>query len=138
MFYVRRWNFITEVSFSGSIAFQRKVSFFKVWITLSLHDLQSVPGGEEAGEKRWDDEFVHYLLYIGKDDFVGVQNYTRELMGADGPLPAPAGAGLTDMGHEFYPEGLAHVIRKVNQTYKGDIIVKENGVYLGSICKSIS
>lgn len=100
----------------------------KVGITLSLHDLQSVPGGEETTEKRWDDEFVHYLPYIGKDDFIGVQNYTRELMGADGPLPAPDGADLTDMGHEFYPEGLAHVIRKVNQVYKGDIIVTENGV----------
>lgn len=100
----------------------------KVGITLSLHDLQSVTGGEETAAKRWDDEFVHYLPYIEKDDFVGVQNYTRELMGADGPLPAPTGADLTDMGHEFYPEGLAHVIRKVNQTYKGDIIVTENGV----------
>lgn len=100
----------------------------KVGITLSLHDLQSVPGGEEAAAKRWDDEFVHYLPYIKNDDFVGVQNYTRELMGAEGPLPAPDGADLTDMGHEFYPEGLAHVIRKVNQHYKGDIIVTENGV----------
>lgn len=100
----------------------------KVGITLSIHDLQSVPGGEEAVAKRWEDEFVHYLPYIKNDDFVGVQNYTRELMGADGPLPAPAGADVTDMGHEFYPEGLAHVIRKVNETYKGDIIVTENGV----------
>lgn len=100
----------------------------KVGITLSLHDLQSIPGGEETAEKRWDDEFVHYLPYIENDDFIGVQNYTRELMGAEGPLPAPEGADLTDMGHEFYPEGLAHVIRKVNERYKGDIIVTENGV----------
>ena len=59
---------------------------------------------------------------------MGVQNYTRELMNADGPMAAPAGADLTDMGHEFYPEGLAHVIRKVAQDYKGDIIVTEHGV----------
>lgn len=100
----------------------------KVGVTLSLHDLQSIPGGEEATAKRWDDEFVHYLPYIQEDDFLGVQNYTRELMGAEGPLPAPTGADVTDMGHEFYPEGLAHVIRKVHQLYKGDIIVTENGV----------
>lgn len=100
----------------------------KVGVTLSLHDLQSIPGGEEATVKRWDDEFVHYLPYIKEDDFLGVQNYTRELMGAEGPLPAPAGADVTDMGHEFYPEGLAHVIRKVNELCKGDIIVTENGV----------
>ena len=100
----------------------------KVGITLSLHDLQSVEGGEAAAAQRWVDEFTHYLPYIQNDDFVGVQNYTRELMNADGPLAAPAGADLTDMGHEFYPEGLAHVIRKVAQDYKGDIIVTEHGV----------
>lgn len=53
----------------------------KVGITLSLHDLQSILGGEETAAKRWDGEFVHYLPYIEKDDFIGVQNYTRELMG---------------------------------------------------------
>ena len=100
----------------------------KVGITLSLHDLQSVEGGEAAAAQRWADEFTHYLPYIQNDDFVGVQNYTRELMNADGPMAAPAGADLTDMGHEFYPEGLAHVIRKVAQDYKGDIIVTEHGV----------
>lgn len=100
----------------------------KVGITLSLHDLQAVSGGEEAAARRWDDEFTHYLPYIQNDDFVGVQNYTRELMSADGPLPAPSGANLTDMGHEFYPEALEHVIRKVAKDYRGDIIVTENGV----------
>ena len=100
----------------------------KVGITLSLHDLQAVEGGENAAAQRWADEFTHYLPYIQNDDFVGVQNYTRELMNADGPLSAPVGADLTDMGHEFYPEGLAHVIRKVAQDYKGDIIVTEHGV----------
>ena len=100
----------------------------KVGITLSLHDLQAVEGGENAAAQRWADEFTHYLPYIQNDDFVGVQNYTRELMNADGPLSAPAGADLTDMGHELYPEGLAHVIRKVAQDYKGDIIVTEHGV----------
>lgn len=100
----------------------------KVGITLSLHDIQAVEGGEAAAERRWADEFTHYLPYIQNDDFVGVQNYTRELMNADGPLPAPLGADLTDMGHEFYPEGLAHVIRKVAQDYKGDIIVTEHGI----------
>ena len=32
------------------------------------------------------------------------------------------------MGHEFYPEGLAHVIRKAAQDYKSDIVVTEHGV----------
>lgn len=100
----------------------------KVGITLSLHDFQALPGGEAEVEKRWADEFTHYLPALEKDDFIGVQNYTRELVGPEGSVTVPAGADVTDMGHEFYPEGLAHVIRRVAKDYHGDIIVTENGV----------
>ncbi len=57
---------------------------------------------------------VHPLLpYIKEDDFLGVQNYTRTLYGAQGQLPAPQGAELTQMDYEFYPQALENVIRKV-------------------------
>lgn len=100
----------------------------KVGITLSLHDFQALSGGEAEVEKRWADEFTHYLPALEKDDFIGVQNYTRELVGPEGSVNVPAGADVSDMGHEFYPEALAHVIRKVAKDYHGDIIVTENGV----------
>ena len=32
------------------------------------------------------------------------------------------------MDYEFYPEGLEHVIRKVAEDFKGDLIVTENGI----------
>ncbi len=100
----------------------------KVGITLSLHDFQALPGGEAELEKRWADEFTHYLPALEGDDFVGVQNYTRQLVGPEGSVSVPAGADVTSMGHEFYPEALAHVIRRVAKDYHGDIIVTENGV----------
>ena len=100
----------------------------KVGLTLSLHDIQSTAGGEEHAKKEWDDEFTHYLPYIQNDDFLGVQNYTRSLMGPEGTLPAPDGAELTQMNYEFYPEALEHVIRKVAKDFKGDLIVTENGI----------
>ncbi len=70
----------------------------KVGITLSMHDLQ------------------------------GVQNYTRTQYGPEGQLPCPEGAELTQMDYEFYPEALEHVIRRVHEDFKGDLIVTENGV----------
>ena len=79
-------------------------------------------------KKEWDDEFTHYLPYIQNDDFLGVQNYTRSLMGPEGTLPTPDGAELTQMNYEFYPEALEHVIRKVAKDFKGDLIVTENGI----------
>lgn len=75
----------------------------KVGITLSLHDFQALPGGETEVEKRWADEFTHYLPALEKDDFIGVQNYTRELVGPEGSVTVPAGADVTDMGHSSTP-----------------------------------
>ncbi|MBQ9562087.1 MAG: glycoside hydrolase family 1 protein [Lachnospiraceae bacterium] len=100
----------------------------KVGITLSMHDLQALPGGEKFAADAWTEEFTHYLPYIEGDDFLGVQNYTRTLYGPQGQLPAPEGAELTQMEYEFYPEALEHVIRRVHEVFKGDLIVTENGI----------
>ena len=100
----------------------------QVGITLSLHDLQALPGGEAFAEKAWEEELLHYLPFIRDDDFLGVQNYTRTQYGPEGQLPAPEGAELTQMDYEFYPEALEHVIRKVHEAFQGDLLVTENGV----------
>ncbi len=100
----------------------------KVGLTLSLHDIQALPGGEEAAQKDWEDEFAHYLPVIAEDDFLGVQNYTRSQYDASGSLPAPEGAELTQMNYEFYPAALEHVLRRVAEAFKGDLIVTENGI----------
>ena len=99
-----------------------------VGITLSLHDIQAQEGGEEAAAKEWNEEFEHYLPYIKDDDFFGLQNYTRTLMGKDGSLPCPEGAERTQMDYEFYPQALGHVIRTVHEKLPIPIIVTENGV----------
>ena len=103
----------------------------KVGLTLSLHDIQPIAGGEEKALAEWSDEFTHYLPYIQNDDFLGVQNYTRSLIGPEGSLPAPDGAELTQMNYEFYPEALEHVIRKAAEDFKGELIVTENGIATG-------
>lgn len=100
----------------------------QVGLSLSLHDLQPVAGGEQRGLETWAEEFTHYLPFIQDDDFLGVQNYTRTLVGAEEDLPVPDGAERTQMGYEYYPEALEHVIRKVAQDFHGNLIVTENGV----------
>ena len=100
----------------------------RVGLTLSLHDLQALPGGEAFADKAWDEEFRHYLPWIEGDDFLGVQNYTRTQYGPQGQMPCPEGAELTQMDYEFYPEALEHVIRRVREDFRGDLIVTENGV----------
>lgn len=113
---------------AAKAAIQERFPDIKVGVTLSLHDIQAVPGGEENAVRAWDAEFRHYLPYIAEDDFLGVQNYSRMRYGASGQLPCPEGAELTQMDYEFYPEALEHVLRAVHQDFKGDLIVTENGI----------
>ncbi len=100
----------------------------QVGLTLSLHDIQALPGGEENAAREWADEFTHYLPAIEDDDFLGVQNYTRTRIDASGSLPVPEGAEVTQMDYEFYPQALANVIRSVSRDFKKTLIVTENGI----------
>lgn len=100
----------------------------KVGLTLSMHDIQPLPGCEERADKEWAGEFTHYLSAIADDDFLGIQNYSRSIIGHDGQEPAPAGAEMTQMDYEYYPEALENVIRAVHKDFPGTLIVTENGV----------
>ncbi len=100
----------------------------KVGLTLSLHDIQALPGGEESARKDWDEEFTHYLPTIAGDDFLGIQNYTRTRHDKNGSMTPPDGAELTQMDYEYYPEGLEHVIRRVAEEFHGDLLITENGI----------
>lgn len=99
----------------------------KVGITLSLHDFQAVEGGEAQAKEEWEQEFTRYLPYLQKDDFFGLQNYTRKLVSETGVKPVPEGAERTQMGYEFYPKALSNVIRLVHKDIKVPILVTENG-----------
>jgi beta-glucosidase len=61
-------------------------------------------------------------------DFVGVQTYTRFSFDRSGLLKSPAGAELTAVGYEFYPEALAGTIRWAHRTFAKPIYVTESGL----------
>lgn len=100
----------------------------KVGIPLSLHDIQPVDGEEERARQEWEEEFLHYLPYIREDDFFGLLDYTRTIMGSEGNRPAPKRAELTQMDYEFNPQALGHVIRAVNRGLSNPILITENGI----------
>jgi beta-glucosidase len=103
----------------------------KIGVTLSIYNYQIQSSGEEMARKELEDDFLHYLPYLQKDDFFGLQNYTRKLIGPEGSLPPPEGAELTDMGYEFYPQALANIVRTVAQHLRKPIMVTENGIATG-------
>lgn len=117
---------------SAAEAMKRICPHLKIGLTLSLHDIQAGSGGEEYAKKTWEEEFTHYLPYLKDDDFIGVQNYTRMLTGKECELPVPEGAKTTQMGYEFYPQAMGHVVRRVAKELKLPILITENGVATGN------
>jgi beta-glucosidase len=132
-------NFVSQASEEGDLlvmkahnaarnAIKAVDPSIQVGLTLSLHDIQCVDGGEENAKKAWDDEFTHYLPYIEKDDFLGVQCYTRKIFDEHGANSSFETCAKTQMGYEDYPAGIVNVVRKCAEEFKGTIIVTENGI----------
>ena len=100
----------------------------KVGLTLSLFDYQAVPGGEAETAKLWHEDFGFYLPYIQDNDFLGVQNYSRKIVDADGAREPAPDAPVTQMGYEDYPAAIGNVLRKVAKEFSGELVVTENGI----------
>lgn len=119
---------IFETHVKAREAIRETAPWIKVGLTLSLHDVQPLAGGEKFAREQWHEQFSRYLPYLKDDDFFGLQNYSRALIGADGGSVLPEGAKLTQMGYENYPESLEHVIRRVSAELPVPILVTENGI----------
>jgi len=100
----------------------------RIGLSLSLYDIQSIPGGEEHASHAWNEEFLQFLPYLEEDDYLGVQNYTRMVYGPDGALPVPKDAETTQMGNEYYPEALGAVVRFVSKHLAKPLFITENGI----------
>jgi len=102
---------------------------YPVGLTLSMIDYQAVEGGEVRRDKiRRSMEDV-FLEATEGDDFVGVQTYTRERIGPDGPLGPEPGVPLTTMGYELWPQGLEATIRRAWEVTGGTpVLVTESGI----------
>jgi beta-glucosidase len=110
----------------GKAAIKSVRSNLPVGFTLAMEDDQPAVADSHVEQKR-SDVYGPWLKLAKKDDYMGVQTYTRSLVGAKN-LPPPAGAELTQMGYEFYPESLEHTIRYASKETGVPVIVTENGV----------
>jgi len=101
-----------------------------VGLTLSMTDYQLAPGGEMRLESiRHHAEDV-FLDATKGDDFLGVQTYTRQLIGPDGWAGYEQGVPVLDMGYEFYPAALGNCLRRAWEYTDGAVplLVTENGI----------
>jgi beta-glucosidase len=102
-----------------------------VGLTLSMAEYEAVdPTCEQMVEAARAFTENAYLDATKGDDFLGVQVYSRTMMGPEGGAPVPAGAEVTQMGWEFRPQALEHCVRRVHDYTGGSLpmIVTENGI----------
>jgi beta-glucosidase len=100
----------------------------KVGWTLALVDLQPVAGGEDRCAAARTACELDWLEVSRDDDFVGVQTYTRRLIGERGGLEPPEGAAVSQTGWELYPEALGHTVRLAADHAGVPVMVTENGL----------
>ncbi len=101
---------------------------FPVGITLSMDELVAEPGGEtvrDAAQEILEDTF---LRATGGDDFVGVQCYTRMHFGPEGQAPDDPMVPKTQMGYEYWPQGVEHCVRRAAAVTGVPVLVTESGI----------
>lgn len=98
-----------------------------VGITLAIQDEQAEPGAEHLRDQRREEFYGPFLDACAKDDFIGVQTYTRVVVRKDGAFGPEPGHPLTVMGYEDRPQALAETCRFVWDRARAPIIVTENG-----------
>lgn len=112
----------------GYAAIKAACPTLPVGLSLALIDEQAV-GNPAMRDKKRALAYAPWFRAVSADgDFIGVQTYSRGLVGPEGELPPPAGAELTDTGNEFYPEALEATIRYAREHVKLPIYVTENGI----------
>jgi beta-glucosidase len=71
-----------------------------------------------------------FLNVTEGDDFLGVQVYTRMLIGPEGWAGYEDGVPVLDMGYEYYPASLGNCLRRAWDYTGGSVplLVTENGI----------
>jgi beta-glucosidase len=100
---------------------------FPIGLPLSMQEYEAVPGFEDRLNSFREEMEDKYLLSLGGDDYVGVQCYTKVILGPDGVVNEP-GAELTDMGCLFWPQSVEYTIRRAAELTNAPIIMTENGI----------
>lgn len=100
---------------------------FPIGLCLSMTEYQAVNGGEER-LATWVEQMEDgYLRAARDDDFLGVQCYSRNLIGPTGPVEEQ-GVEVTDMGYAYWPQVVEYTVRRAAAHAGVPLIVTENGI----------
>jgi beta-glucosidase len=100
---------------------------FPVGLPLSMQEYEAVPGFEDGLASFREEIEDKYLLSLQGEDYVGVQCYTKLVLGPNGLVLDPE-SETTDMGYLFWPQSVNYTVRRAAELAKTPIIVTENGI----------
>ncbi|MFI5035616.1 MAG: glycoside hydrolase family 1 protein [Acidimicrobiales bacterium] len=100
---------------------------YPIGLTLSMHEYEALPGGEELVPLIRHDMEDLYLASRSGDDFLGVQCYTKLQLGPAGLVDDPEGE-KTAMGYLYWPQSVEYTVRRAAALSGLPIIVTENGI----------
>ncbi len=96
---------------------------------IATQAFQPEPGCEGIAHAYGHPREDFFLEAARGDDFIGVQAYTRTIIGPDGPKPPREGVETTQMGWEYYPPAVGDGIRNAWRLTDGvPVFVTENGI----------
>jgi beta-glucosidase len=99
-----------------------------VGFSVAIVDDQVVGDDASVRDRKRAEVYGRWLALARDDDFVGVQNYERARYDAEGPVPAPPGATLNQMGSDVYPASLAGAVRYAHEAAGVPVLVTEHGM----------
>ena len=101
---------------------------YPVGMTLSMDEMVAEPGGEgvlEAAREILEDRFFRATE---GDDFIGVQCYSRVHFGPEGQAPNDPAVPITQMGYEYWPQGVEHCARRAAAKTGIPVLLTESGI----------
>jgi beta-glucosidase len=100
---------------------------YPIGMPLSMQDYETLPGGEQEMHAMRDEMEDKYLRACEGDDYLGVQCYTKMVVGPDGVVFDPPGE-KTEMGYLFWPQCVEQTVRRAASFSSLPIYVTENGI----------
>ena len=101
----------------------------RVGWTVANQAVEADPGYEELARSYRHDREDQFLEISRGDDFVGVQAYSRTIIGHDGPYVAASEHPPTQMGWEYFPGALRTAVEHSWDVTGGTpVLVTENGI----------
>ncbi|MCZ8370530.1 MAG: family 1 glycosylhydrolase [Porphyrobacter sp.] len=112
---------------AGRAAIKALQPSLPVGVSLAIADEQVGDCAEKRDAAR-ETAYGAWLEAARGDDFVGVQNYGRNIWDAAGTRPVGSDAKTNDMGSEVHPPSLAGAVRYAHQASGCPVMVTEHGV----------